>query len=73
MVVVSKCAQFLVSPDFFLDTCGCVAKISTSALLDFNADVLILRAPNLQLSFFDGNASRAAPGRAAFGDASLEA
>jgi hypothetical protein len=31
------------SPDFFLDTFGCIAKIITSTLLDFNVDVIIFR------------------------------
>ena len=36
----------LLSPNFFLDTPGCVAKISTSALQDFNADVVVFGSPN---------------------------
>jgi hypothetical protein len=34
----------LLSPNFFLDTPGCVAKIIIPALQDFNAGMIIFRA-----------------------------
>jgi hypothetical protein len=43
-------ARSLPSPNFFLDTFGRVVKIGTSTLPDFNADVIIFRAPKLQRS-----------------------
>ena len=46
--------QFLLSPDFFLDTSGCVAKMSISALSGLNADMLISKSPNLRVSHSDG-------------------
>jgi hypothetical protein len=40
----------LLSPDFFLDTTGRVAKMNAPALQDFNAGAFAFRSPNLRLS-----------------------
>ena len=50
--------KLLLSPNFFLDMSGCVAKMSISALREFNADMFIFIIPNLHLSHSDGKANR---------------
>jgi len=49
----------ILSPNFFLDTPGWIAKMNTWALPNFNAHVFFLLSPNLRLSHSDRDTNRA--------------